>query len=106
MSLVIQPEAIAELLSSARWYNDKRPKLGDELIDKARAALGRIRATPEAFGRYECYRGTAEIRRAALARFPYSVIYLVQPHRISVLAFASHKRRPLYWLNRLRDAEN
>ncbi len=105
MNLVIRPEAIDELSSNARWYNEQRPGLGDELIDEVWEMLGRIRATPEAFGRHEFYRGAEEVRRAGLRRFPYSVIFLVDPQRIRVLAFAPHKRRPLYWLNRLRDAE-
>ena len=68
MTLVIRPEAIEELLSSAHWYNDQRPGLGNELIDEAWAALGRIQATPAAFGRYEFYRGSDEVRRAGLRR--------------------------------------
>jgi hypothetical protein len=104
MTVVIRPEAIDELLSSARWYNERRPGLGDELIAEAWAVLGRIQATPTAFGRYEYYRGPDEVRRAGLARFPYSVIFLIEPDCIGVLAFAPDKRRPLYWLNRLRDA--
>jgi hypothetical protein len=105
MTLVIRPEAIEELLASARWYNQQRSGLGNELIDEAWAVLGRIEATPEAFGRYEFYRGPDVVRRAGFARFPYSALFLVEPDCIGVLAFAPDKRRPLYWLNRLRDAE-
>jgi hypothetical protein len=104
MTLVVLPEAGEELLSSARWYDERRPGLGNELVGEAWAAVGRIQATPAAFGRYEFYRGPDEVRRTALARFPYSAIYLVEPDRLVVLAFAPHKRRPLYWLHRSRDA--
>jgi toxin ParE1/3/4 len=102
MTVVIRPEAINELLCSARWYDQRRAGLGNEFVDEAWAALERIRAMPTAFGRYELYRGTDEIRRAGLARFPDSVIFLVEPDGIVVLAFAPDRRRPLYWLDRLR----
>jgi hypothetical protein len=35
MTLAIRPEAIEELLSSAHWYNEQQPGLGNELIDEA-----------------------------------------------------------------------
>jgi len=104
MTLVIRPEAIEELLASALWYDARRQGLGNQLIDETWAAIERIRTTPQAFGRYEFYRGPDEVRRAPVARFPYGVIYLVDPDRIAILALAPDKRRPLYWLNRLRDA--
>jgi len=105
MSLVVRPEAIEALLASARWHNERRSGLGDELIDEAWGSLERIQAAPEAFARYEFYRGSNEVRRAGLSRFPYSVIVLVESDFVAVLAFAPDKRRPLYWLNRLRDRE-
>jgi toxin ParE1/3/4 len=102
MNLILRPEAIAELSSSALWYDDQRRGLGHDLINEAWEVIGRIRATPESFGRFEFYSGRDEVRRARLSRFPYSVIFLVEPQCIRILAFAPHKRRPLYWLNRLR----
>ncbi|HEY5315178.1 MAG TPA: hypothetical protein VIK18_21780 [Pirellulales bacterium] len=96
MTLIIRPEAIEVLLASARWYNERRAGLGNELIDEAWAATRRIRATPAAFGRYEFYRGPDEVRRIGLARFPYSAIYLVERDRLTVLAFAPDKWRPMY----------
>jgi len=64
MTLVILPEALAELLSSASWYDEQRVGLGKELVDEAWAVLGRVRGAPASFGRYELYRGPEEIRRA------------------------------------------
>ena len=41
------------------------------------------------------------VRRFRLTRFPYGIIYQVSADTISVLAFAHHRRHPLYWRDRL-----
>ncbi len=102
MTVTIRPEALEELLASARWYQQQRLGLGDELIDEAWSVLERIQAAPLLFGRYEYYRGANDVRRAGFARFPYGVIYLVEAEKLVVLAFAPDRRRPLYWQDRLR----
>jgi len=104
MKLVIRPEATEELYGSAQWYDERKPGLGHDLMDEAWSAIGRITATPTAFGRYEFYRGTENVRRARIVRFPCSVIFVHEPDCIRILAFAPDKRQPLYWLDRLRDA--
>ena len=41
------------------------------------------------------------VRRKSLARFPYSVLYTVDPDVLYIVAVAHQKRRPNYWLRRL-----
>jgi toxin ParE1/3/4 len=103
MIVIILPEATAELLLSARWYNEQRLNLGNRLIADAWAVVDRIPATPRAFRRYEFYQGPEDIRRAGLPRFPFGVIYLVEPQCIAIVAFAPDKREPFYWQDRLRN---
>jgi hypothetical protein len=43
-----------------------------------------------------------EIRRALLSRFPYAFIFLDTQSGVQVIAIAHTKRRPGYWLNRIR----
>ena len=90
-------------MENSQWYDERLPGLGDQLVDEVQAVLARIEATPAAFARYEFYRGSAEVRRSLLSRFPISVIFLVESDGIVILAFAAQRRRPLYWLGRLRD---
>lgn len=73
-------------------------------MDEAWSTIGRIKAAPPAVGRYEFYRGTENVRRARIVRFPYSVIFVHEPDCIRILAFAPDKRQPLYRLDRWRDA--
>lgn len=40
------------------------------------------------------------MRRVLLARFPYAVLYAVEPGGIVALAFAHTRRAPGYWRDR------
>jgi len=44
----------------------------------------------------------AGTRRKLLQRFPYTLIYRVAESEIQIFAVAHHKRRPGYWLKRVR----
>jgi hypothetical protein len=44
-----------------------------------------------------------EFRRLPLSRFPYSLIYLIEPELIWVVAAAHQHRRPGYWQKRTKD---
>ncbi|OGQ77320.1 MAG: hypothetical protein A2289_00160 [Deltaproteobacteria bacterium RIFOXYA12_FULL_58_15] len=101
----IAAEAEEELRSAIAWYNERRPKLGDELYAEAVDALDRLRETP--VGAVPAHGSTAvpapgstakdPVWRVFLKRFPYSVVYMVKGEEIQVIAFAHFKRRPGYW---------
>lgn len=42
-------------------------------------------------------RGQRGVRIHLLRRFPYSVIYIIAPDEIIIVALAHHSRRPGYW---------
>ena len=96
MRLTFHAEADAEVTEAARYYEMQVEDLGFSFLDELDAALERIEAHPKAaplVGR--------EVRRATLRRFPYSLLYVVEPDRIRVIAVAHQKRRPNYWRGRL-----
>ena len=43
------------------------------------------------------------VRRKLLMRFPHELYYVVEPDRLRVLAVAHQKRRPGYWMDRLKS---
>jgi hypothetical protein len=43
-----------------------------------------------------------DVRRALLARFPYALVFLILEEGVRILAVAHAKRRPGYWLGRVR----
>jgi plasmid stabilization system protein ParE len=86
-TLIVQPEAEADLKEAFRWYQAQRQGLGQEFLDEASRALSRIAEQPL---RYALVHG--EARRALLRRFPYVVLYVARDERVFVLAVL-HQRR-------------
>ncbi len=90
------PAAREEFLEAADRYDAQTPGLGEEFIVAVEYAAGRIAAFPEHGSPY-----LAGTRRVVLRRFPYSVVYQVEPEGALVIAVAHHSRRPAYWRDRL-----
>jgi hypothetical protein len=76
--------------------------LGAELVDEMASILPLVQDRPHSFPQLQGFDERFEIRRALLTRFPYAIVFVVQPEEIRVLAVAHAKRRPQYWLSRLR----
>jgi len=93
--IVLHPEADAEVVSAAEWYDKERPGLGAEFLDEFEAAIARIRIAPEAFGPL-----IRNIRQHMLHRFPFGIVYRVEVDRIFVLAVMHLHREPEYWRRR------
>ena len=102
MKLTILREAELEAAEAAAWYDDCRAGLGDEFLSDIADATARITSEPDMFSRLESYGGVRDIRRCVLRRFPYLVVFARFPDEALVVAVAHTRRRPLYWLERLR----
>ncbi len=96
-SFRIEPEAEAELLAAAAWYESKRPGLGVELVATIDGAIDEILAAPEA---NPLWRKNHPYRRRRVPRFPYVIFYTASETAVKVVAFAHAKREPGYWLTR------
>ena len=98
------PEAAAELRAAALWYDERQTGLGDEFAEEVIAASQRIAASPTTYPVWPgLSRPASPIRRALVQRFPYAVAFEVQAGRVFILAVAHLKRRPLFWLRRVRQ---
>jgi plasmid stabilization system protein ParE len=93
-------EAEAEMAEAARWYEMHRAGLGTEFLAAVDLAVGRIAEMP---GIGSPVPGVADesIRRRAVRRFPYHVVYIELRDRLQILAVAHDRRRPGYWAGRL-----
>jgi len=83
------------MLDAARYYEEQAPGLGKEFLQKLESAFDDIAANPE---RWAVIRH--EVRRRLIHRFPYAVLYRVEPTEVVVLAVAHLRRRPEYWIER------
>ena len=101
LPLRISEEAEAEMAEGARWYETHRSGLGIGFLEALDEAVARIAEMPRMGSPVS---GVADeaIRRRAVRRFPYHVIYLELPDRLQVLAVAHDHRRPGYWAGRVR----
>ncbi|MBP6003907.1 MAG: type II toxin-antitoxin system RelE/ParE family toxin [Pyrinomonadaceae bacterium] len=91
------PEAENELAEGAEYYFGVEPRFEGEFLDEAFRAISHIRENPAS-----CPLVVDSIRRKVLGKYPYSIFYIETNDLIRVIAVAHHKRRPLYWLNRLQ----
>ena len=88
------------MCEAALYYEKRAPDLGLAFLDEVEKASRRILTNPRAYQTVG-----AEVRRALVARFPYSILYVIEPDDyIRVIAVAHHKRRPGYWRKRLLSA--
>lgn len=101
MRVELHAEARAELRRAARWYDERRPGLGDEFIAEIHRALERIGEAAIAYPTWPGTRAVApRIHRSIVQRFPYLIAFEKHEEKAFVLAIAHAKRRPLYWLRR------
>mgnify|MGYP001182204523 CR=1 FL=1 len=95
-------EADAEYRFAGRWYEARREHLGIEFFDAVDAPIDQIVAMPRAGSRVWRLPADLIVRRRAVTRFPYHVVYLEMAAQIRILAIAHDRRKPGYWRERLK----
>ena len=100
-SVRFEDEADAEYRLAGRWYEERREHLGIEFFDAVDATVDHIVATPQAGGLVPRVPSELPVRRRAVARYPYHVIYIEAATEIRILAIAHDRRKPGYWHTRL-----
>ena len=85
-----------EMLDAARYYALQAPGLGDDFLDKITSAVRDIGEHPD---RWPVLR--FDIRRRRVHRFPYALLYRIDPDEVVILATMHLHRHPDYWINRL-----
>lgn len=93
MQFEFSPEARTEFEEGVRYYERQVAGLGARFRIDVRDGLARLRNWPLAA---PIERG--DIRRLILTRFPYKLLYSVEPDRIYIVAVAHLHRMPNYWI--------
>ena len=96
-----EDEADAEYREAGRWYESRRPGLGFEFFDAVDATLRQISDFPRSGQPVPRIPSDLPVRRLAVKRFPYHVVYLEMPDALRILSIAHDRRRPGYWKSRL-----
>jgi plasmid stabilization system protein ParE len=98
MRRIHHPDAEAELLEAARFYEARLAGLGEQFLNEFDRAIARIEATPEAWQKVE-----DDLRRYVMHRFPYGIYYRVEGEELRILVIKHHSRHPEYWKYRLDE---
>jgi plasmid stabilization system protein ParE len=88
-TLVVEPEAEAEIASAAAWYELRSPSVRVGFLRAVDRALSFIRQNPSQY--QIIYRHT---RRAVLRRYPYALLYTASDSEVIVIACLDTRRDP------------
>ncbi len=93
---VLSP-ALVELGDAAEFYEGRVAGLGADFLDEVDAAIERICRFPEAWGRLG-----EDYRRCSLRRFPFFIIYMIEPDGgILIVSVFHQSREPGTWRHNL-----
>jgi plasmid stabilization system protein ParE len=97
MRVRFMPEATADADHAADWYAAAEPEqdLDRQFLAEVKRVARLVGERPRAWTEVE-----PGVRRAVLRRFPYSLIYTVDPDEVLILAVAHHRRGAGYWRDR------
>ena len=95
LPVVVRSAAAAEIESACRWYERERFGLGEEFLEVVNNMKAVIAADPDRFPVVH-----RDLRRAVLARFPYSIFYRVKAEHVIVMACFHSRRNPNVWQSR------
>ncbi len=95
MRVILGSEARAEFLEAVAWYGRRsRRSVRGFLADfkNTRKSLG---ADPERWPEVQ-----PECRRILFRKYPYALVYSIEPDHVFVIAVMHQKREPGYWRDR------
>jgi toxin ParE1/3/4 len=100
-SVIFDPEAESEFLAAVRYYEDCQKGLGRRFRLLVEFAVQKIVESPFIYRILK-----APFRRYLLPKFPYSIIYSIEPDHIRIIAVAHNKRKPKYCSHRVQEVDN
>lgn len=96
-TLIIRPEAEAEMAEAHDWYEERVSGLGADFLVSADACFNSILRNPYMYP--QVYKSA---RKALLRRFPYQVLFVEEKEQVTILAVFHAKRNPKHWHDRFR----
>ena len=94
-TVLVRPEAEADLAAARDWYEDRLPGLGAEFGLQIDSVLSALADRPLTFSVVH-----RDVRRALVKRFPYGVFFVTSADRTVVLAVLHQARNPAVWKRR------
>ncbi len=95
--VVFLPEADLEMFGAAKFYESKATGLGADYISEVEHAVRAIAESPTTWPIIE-----GELRRRLVRRFPFGILYRIEPDSIIIIAVSHLRRKPGYWKKRIK----
>lgn len=90
------PEAEAEMISAAVFYETQQKDLGKRFLASVQDAINRIQVNPLLYRELE-----GDVRRCLIAKFPFGVVFRIMPDKYVIIAVMHLHRDPGYWKSRV-----
>ena len=84
------------MLDAAKYYESQASRLGIDYLSEIERAVATITESPMTWPIIE-----GELRRRLVRRFPFGILYRIEPEEIVIIAVAHLHRKPGYWMGRL-----
>lgn len=88
--IVYKPLAQIEVAEAHAWYARPEIGMGDSFLEELGRTDGFLMSNPHLYPRVE-----AEVHRANLNRFPYSLYFVIDGDVVSVLSCFNQHRKPM-----------
>lgn len=96
--LVFHPDIKIEIKESYQWYESNAEGLGEDFIAELESGFKIIKESPDIWPAI-----SINFKRYLLNRFPFGIIYQMQPDCIYIVAVMHLKRNPGYWTKRVES---
>ena len=93
------PEAEQEMIEAALYYQSQALGLGVDYLAEVEHAVHSIATSPHTWPILQ-----GDLRRRLIRRFPYGVLYRIEPEEIVIVAIAHMRKKPGYWMNRVKKS--
>ncbi len=95
MKYVFHPEALTEYAEAVQYYRKQRVEIAQAFVNAVEDAVYRLRESPTRYIVID-----EDIRRCMTRKFPYGILYTIEPDYILILAVMHCSREPGYWKSR------
>ena len=94
-SVRFHPQADQEAEGAVQWYRERSLMAAAGFVAELSHVIQKVAESPERWPRH-----IANTRRYIFPVYPFSLIYRLMPHEVTVVAVAHAKRKPGYWKSR------
>lgn len=98
MKYVFHPAALTEYSEAVQYYAQQRVELAQAFINAIEDAIFRIIEAPNRYPMID-----EDIHRCLTRKFPYGVLYTIEPAFILIVAIMHCNRQPGYWKDRIES---